>query len=198
MGGNFGSIGGATRFRLGAVGTSTATATSWNPYLTSIVPSSAYVGTLFVRGATDPDIFAGGLYETVGGASSSCNSGPTYSRLNIGSFQDLDSDPMGNDGCTAAFAPNPSGAISAIALSGSTVYFGGGFTSAAGQTRNNIAATTLAGASTTWDPNANGSVSAILVSGTTVYAGGAFTSIGGMPISRFAAIDATTGQPVGY
>ncbi|HMV36235.1 MAG TPA: hypothetical protein PKD60_10105, partial [Turneriella sp.] len=59
-------------------------------------------------------------------------------------------------------------------------------------------ATTLAGASTTWDPNANGSVSAILVSGTTVYAGGAFTSIGGMPISRFAAIDATTGQPVGY
>ncbi len=202
VGGSFGSVGLATRFRLGAVGTSSQNATYWNPYLTYIgAPASAYVTSLAILGTTDPDIFAGGFYDTVGGGSSSCSVGPTYSRINIGSFQDLASDMANQDGCTGGFAPNPtsgSASVNAIAISGSNVYFGGNFTSAASQTRNNIAATTLGGASIAWDPNANGSVMALVVSGTTVYAGGAFTSIGGMPVSRFAAIDATSGLLVGY
>ena len=72
-----------------------------------------------------------------------------------------------------------------LAVSGSTVYAGGEFTSIGGQTRNYIAALDAGtGAATDWNPNASGGifqplVLALAVSGSTVYAGGSFTSIGG-------------------
>ncbi|GIW09479.1 MAG: hypothetical protein KatS3mg061_0536 [Dehalococcoidia bacterium] len=68
----------------------------------------------------------------------------------------------------------------ALAVSGSTVYVGGLFTSVGGQARNYLAALDAAtGNVTSWNPNANGSVYALAVSGSTVYVGGDFTSVGG-------------------
>ena len=71
----------------------------------------------------------------------------------------------------------PNGAVYALAVSGSTVYAGGRFTSIGGQTRNNIAALDAdaparrrAGTRT---PNEHASA-ALAVSGSTVYAGGIF------------------------
>jgi hypothetical protein len=96
--------------------------------------------------------------------------------------------------------PNPNGAVSCIAVSGSLVYVGGDFTSVGGQARNHIAALDAnTGLATTWDPNASGggfpwrTVSSLAVSGTTVYVGGNFTGIGGQPRNRIAALDAATG-----
>ena len=69
-----------------------------------------------------------------------------------------------------------------LAVSGSTVYAGGDFTSIGGQTRNRIAALDAAtGLATAWDPDADNRVLALAVSGSTVYAGGQFTRIGGKP-----------------
>jgi hypothetical protein len=85
--------------------------------------------------------------------------------------------------------PSANGPVTALAVSGSTVYAGGEFTSIGGQPRNRIAALDAAGSATSWNPNANGRVTAITVSGSTVYAGGVFTSIGGQVRNRIAAID---------
>jgi hypothetical protein len=84
--------------------------------------------------------------------------------------------------------------VSALAVSGSTVYVGGYFAGVDGQPRNDLAAVdATTGAPTSWNPNANDEVKALTVSGSTVYAGGKFTSIGGLTRSRIAALDSTTG-----
>ena len=70
--------------------------------------------------------------------------------------------------------------VTALAVSGTDTYFGGGFTGAGGMTRHNIARLNAGGTlDATWDPNANGVVSTLAVAGTAVYAGGSFTMIGG-------------------
>ena len=90
-----------------------------------------------------------------------------------------------------AWNPNPNGAVHALAVSGSTVYAGGGFTSIGGQRRHGLAALdTQTGTATPWNPNADNDVNALAVSGSTVYAGGYFTSIGGQVRPNLAALDA--------
>ncbi len=98
------------------------------------------------------------------------------------------------DGRVSAWDPNANGSVSALVLSGTTVYAGGSFTNIGGQPRNRIAAldaTVNTNNATPWDPNSNGQVAALAVSGTTVYAGGPFTTIGGQTRNRIAALDAT-------
>ncbi|MBI3072268.1 MAG: delta-60 repeat domain-containing protein, partial [Deltaproteobacteria bacterium] len=75
--------------------------------------------------------------------------------------------------------PNPNGEISALAVSGSTVYVAGDFTTIGGGSRNRLAAIGTDGTLQSWDPSPNGYVYTFAVSGSTVYAGGSFTSIGG-------------------
>ena len=76
----------------------------------------------------------------------------------------------------------------ALAVSDSTVYAGGGFTSIGGQIRHNLAALdATTGAATAFNANPDDEVLALAVSGSTVYAGGYFDSIGGRHRSRLAA-----------
>jgi hypothetical protein len=79
--------------------------------------------------------------------------------------------------------------VNSLAVSGTTVCAGGGFTSIGGQNRSHIAALDAGtGLATPWNPGANGAVECLAVSGATVYAGGSFTSIGGRSRSGIAAI----------
>jgi hypothetical protein len=97
-------------------------------------------------------------------------------------------------GAATAWNPDAGGAsftgVFALAVSGSTVYVGGDFTSIGGQTRNCIAALDAAtGVATAWNPNAAGRVLALAVSGSTVYAGGGFAHVGGETRKSFAQFD---------
>ncbi|MBN2027468.1 MAG: hypothetical protein JW854_11980, partial [Actinobacteria bacterium] len=171
-GGSFTTIGGQSRNRIAALNTSTGNATAWDP------DADWTVNTLALSGST---VYAGGSFNTV-------NQGTTpLTRNYIAAFNNT-------DGTASAWDPNASHPVYALALSGSTVYAGGEFTTIGGQTRNYIAAldaTVNTNNATAWNPNAAYYVYALAVSGTTVYAGGYFTSIGGQPRNRIAALDAT-------
>ena len=106
-----------------------------------------------------------------------------------------------------SFKPNPNDTVRTLAVSGSTLYAGGDFTSIGGEGRASIAALDrTTGAATSWDPHASQEggpdapliVYALRVSGSTVYATGNFTSIGGQPRNSIAALDATTGTATSW
>jgi hypothetical protein len=102
-------------------------------------------------------------------------------------------------GAATAWNPNASYSVSALAVSGSTVYAGGQFTSIGGQARNGIAALdATTGTATTWNPYADGPAYTLVVSGPTIYAGGGFTTIGGQARNFIAALDATTGAATAW
>jgi trimeric autotransporter adhesin len=100
-------------------------------------------------------------------------------------------------GQATAWNPNPDHGIGALAVSSSTVYAGGGFTSIGGQPCNGIAAVdTDTGAATAWNPNANApgtsaSIQALAIQGPTLYVSGLFDSIGGEPRKKIAAVHTT-------
>ena len=170
-GGLFLTIGGQTRNRIAALNITTGTATTWDPNANSTVYALA------ISGST---VYASGNFSSIGG----------QARNYIAA---LDST---TPGLATSWnpAPNATGYVNVLALSGSAVYAGGVFTTIGGQTRNRIAALdTTTGLATTWDPNANNEVKAIAVSGSIAYAGGNFTSIGGQTRNKIAALDITTG-----
>jgi hypothetical protein len=89
--------------------------------------------------------------------------------------------------------PSTSGGIFSIAVSGTSVYIGGGIPGVISK----LDATT--GAVDTMFRNNLGSVQAraniLVLSGGSLYAGGNWTSLGGVPAGHIAKIDATTGKP---
>ncbi len=179
-GGNFTSIGGQTRNHIAALDTGTGLASAWNPNADNSVLALAVSGTT---------VYVGGYFTSIGGQPRNC-----IAALDTGMGLATTSNPN-------AVLLNGTPSVHALAVSGTTVYAGGGFTSIGGQPRNNIAALdTETGLATTWNPNAGGggfnqlpTVGVLAVSGTTVYAGGAFTSIGGQPRNNIAALDTETG-----
>src|SRR5204863_1140366 len=103
--------------------------------------------------------------------------------------------PIFAGGTLSPWNPNANTTVYALAVSGSTIYAGGDFTSIGGQSRNKIAALdATTGSATSWNPNATGgafgsSVFALAVNGSTVYAGGFFNNIGGQARKGIAALD---------
>ena len=187
-GGRFTSIGGQPRNQLAALDARTGLATNWNPDVQGNPYRTTEVDAIAVSGQT---IYAGGGFDSIGGqlqygiAAFDATSGRTRSW---------------NPDIQAGPGRRPS--VSAIAVSGQTVYAGGDFNSIGGQLRNGIAALDpKTGAVTSWDPNppgAVGQVGPIAVSGQTVYVGGYFTSIGGRTRHAIAALDATTGAATSW
>jgi len=95
------------------------------------------------------------------------------------------------------------GGVSVLAVSGTTVYVAGRFTSLGGKPRNCVAAIDAkTGQLTAWNPQVCGArftgVDALAVSGSTVYIGGLFASVGGLERYSVAAIDAVTGEPTSW
>ena len=131
--------------------------------------------------------YIGGTFTVVGG----------QARTNLGHVD--------KTGAVTAWAPAATktglATVYALALSGTTLYAGGDFTSITPPggsltTRNRLAAinTSDTGSLIDWTPAADGSVNALALDGTTLYAGGSFTKItppGGSatPRTRLAAIN---------
>lgn len=139
---------------------------------------------LAVSGST---VYAGGLFDTIGGQARRYLAG-------------LDA----TDGSATAFDPSPNNTIFDLAVSGSTIYAAGAFTSAdgspsiGGKARNNVAALDAAGTATGFDPDPNGVVVALGVSGSAVYLGGHFSSVGGVVRRSLAALRACDGSVTGF
>ncbi len=212
LGGGFTCIGGpdaggcddageVVRNRAAAVDATTGIATDWDPNLSSAVLAMA------VSGST---VYLGGYFRTVGGTTRNYAAAVrTGSRTAPGEGTCLDN--YNTADCLTSWNPDLDGSVHAIAVSGSNVYLGGGFTTVDSvpgldKTRNRAAAVdATTGVATSWNPNLNSAVFAIGVSGSTVYLGGGFTCIGGPDADRncdgagevvrniAAAVNATTG-----
>jgi trimeric autotransporter adhesin len=137
--------------------------------------SFAISGTLKVINkivASGDSIYVGGKFTQITDAVA------TYSRTHLARLK--------SDGTVdPAWFPTPTGtgaAVNALALSGSTLYVGGKFTSIGGLTQNHLAGvSTSTGAGISgWDPglSSGNEVYAVAVSGSTVYVGGSFSTIG--------------------
>jgi trimeric autotransporter adhesin len=193
VGGSFTSVQGSSggpyaRNYLAAIDTVTGNPTAWNPG-----PGND-VSALALSGST---LYIGGAFGNVQGAS-----GGPYTRSYIAAIDTVTGNPY-------SWSPNASNPVSALAVSGSTVYAGGSFTGFSGASggpypRNYLAAIdTVTGNPTAWNPNADSTVVALAVYGSTVYAGGNFAHLQGAsggPYTRgcVAAIDAATGNPTAW
>ncbi len=86
------------------------------------------------------------------------------------------------------------GAVQDLALSGDTLFLGGGFAVVDNQPRIRLAALDAeTGSLKPWNPGADQAVSKIAVSDGVVYAAGAFITLGGSPSAFLRALDAETG-----
>jgi hypothetical protein len=148
-------------------------------------PACGSVAALAVSGST---VYAGGLFDTIGGEPRRYLAGLSAT-----------------DGRATSFDPSPNGNIFALKAAGSTVYAAGGFKSAdgspsiGGQPRNHVAALDgVSGTATAFDPDPNGLVAAIGVSESSVYLGGYFSSIGGVVRRSLAALRACDGSVTGF
>lgn len=174
IGGYFTRVGNSGRERLAHIKADGSLDADWDPGANGAVLCMAFSGTT---------LYVGGEFSTAGG----------QSRSRIAA---IDCDPLSpNYGDALSWNPSATGGyVYALAISGTTVYAGGGFTMIGGPPRNFIAALdATTGAATSWEPNAGSVVWSLAVSGSTIYAGGAFSTIGGETRNRIAALDATSG-----
>jgi hypothetical protein len=192
VGGDFTTVngGGTTRRSLAAYTVSDGSLdASWDPDLDAF-------NAVFALAVTSTKVYAGGQFTSV-------NGGGTL-RNRLAAFQIANDSNLGT--VDAAWNPNVSNHVLAIAVSGSKVYVGGKFTTVNGGAlvaRGRAAAFNEADGvdvgtvDATWNPTSNDYVHVLLVSGSDIYAGGAFSIIGGQNRSRIAKLNNTTGAADG-
>ena len=178
IGGEFTTVDGQGRNRIAALDTSTSTpgsiATAWNP------GADAPVRALALSGTT---LYVGGDFTTI----------DTNPHAYIAA---LDTTAVTSGSIATGWSPDASAPVRGFALSGTTLYVGGDFTTIDTNPHAYIAAldttAVISGMiATGWSPDANAPVRALALSGTTLYAGGDFTQIAGVARSRVAALDTT-------
>ncbi|HSC52943.1 MAG TPA: T9SS type A sorting domain-containing protein [Phnomibacter sp.] len=185
FGGNFITVGSTTRNRAAAVDASTGVLTSWNPDF-----GNGFVNAMALNSANS-QMFLGGSFTQANGTLPN-RAGLAAVDLTNGTLN------ASWDANITGLSSNTS-SVTALLLNGNTLYVGGVFNTAGGQTRNRIAALDATTAiPTAWNPDGGGGNTALWVyslamSGNTIYAGGTFTTMGGQLRNRIAAIDATTG-----
>ncbi len=182
-GGAFTTIGGQSgRFFLAELDRATGLATTFDAHLDSTVESLALVGTT---------LYAGGSFLNIGG----------QARNKLGAVDTLTAlatawDPALAGGTSGTF-------VQALSLSGTTLYVGGGFGSAGGAVRDNIAAfDTSTGNLTSFNPASSlgnsGTVYAIASVESKVYLGGSFGAINGEPRGMVAGVSAADGSLLSF
>lgn len=218
--GSFGLAGGVARNNVAALDAADGTATSWDPNVVGAVRAIALDGAdVFLGGdfskvgnathhglakvdttsglalqAWADDLLLGGadvlvlsgrtLY--VGGRFHDASSFGGASRNYLGAV-DADTQQVG------AWAPDPDGPVTSLAVAGGIVYFGGSFTSLGNgaTTRSHVAAATTTGTLTGWNP-AVGPTGPLAPFGSSVFLAGSFAGPTGLE-----AVDATSAAPAG-
>ncbi len=183
VGGSFTTIGTRERRNIAALDAN-GMSTPWNPN------ANASVFALAINGGA---IYVGGRFTNIG----------TESRFRLAA---INADkgtalPWNANLVSTSATSDTTITISALAISGLTVYAGGNFNVTVTIPRNRVAAFDAStGRPTMWNPNApGGAVKALAVSGSTVYAGGTFTSIGGAAVrNRLAALDTVNGNAAAW
>ena len=157
--GHFDTIGGQTRVAIAALSAIDGSATNWN----ANVLAPANVLAMALSGST---LYVGGDFTQIHGVPRRNIAG-----INTGDGTPTSFDPQAND-------PTTGGGVFAVAVSGSTVYAAGFFSSIGGQTRNLIAGLKASdGTATSFDPNGApgfGAFALAVASDGTLYAGGSF------------------------
>ena len=97
------------------------------------------------------------------------------------------------------FAADANGTVNALALSGSSLYVGGAFTTLSGSSRSYLGAVdTTTGNLLPFAADATNAVAAFALSGSALYVGGAFGSLSGSTRNYLGAVDTTTGNPLPF
>ncbi|MEZ4650678.1 MAG: T9SS type A sorting domain-containing protein [Candidatus Eisenbacteria bacterium] len=170
LGGDFAEVGGQSRRNLASVDLTTGVPLDWELPCFGVDNLSLGDGVLFVGGTGFNAVTRNNV------AAIDLNTGrPTSWNPDV----DFGSYPYG---------------VSAISVTGSTVYIGGGFATVGGEARSRIAATdAVDGSVRPWNPGANKQVSVIWSDSSSVLVGGEFTTIAGEPKGFLAALDPETG-----
>jgi hypothetical protein len=206
IGGNFTSVGGASRRGVAALDAATGVPTAWDPQLNST--AGVEVSTLLLRNNV---VYIGGAFQTAAGVMKNGLTGvnaltasSVWSAQHNGNYISvLGASPHGIyvggnfttiagasrrdlvefDDATGLTAWNPqcqSGTITGVVEAGGTVYVCGGFGSIGGQARTYLAALDgLTGSATNWNPQVDGNVQTVAVGGNKVYFGGSFSGVSG-------------------
>lgn len=156
----------------------------WNPGSGWSALGNGVSGIIFALAVSGSTVYAGGIFIQACG-NSACNSGNTAVN-NIAAWNGSSWSALGN---------GVNNGVEALAVSGNTVYAGGGFTQVCGNLACNSVNTT-ANRVAMWNGNAsawsalgsgmNSSVFALGSDGPDLYAGGLFTTAGGKPSFHFA------------
>lgn len=175
VGGDFSTISGQPRQSLAAVNATTGAATAWNPN-----PSGGFndVLALTVSAST---VYVSGDFTAIGG----------QARTDLAAFDIASGD-------ITPWNPNPNdnaNVSGGLAVSGTTVYVGGDFSTIGGQARSGLAALdATTGNATAWNPSPDQAIDHLWTAGSAVYATGDFTTIGGQTRRNLAALDTGSGN----
>jgi hypothetical protein len=180
VGGHFSAIGGQSVSNLAEISTdgSGAANATWDPNPNAIVNSIVLSGS---------DLFVGGNFTAIGGESRSSIAELTTS---------------GSGAADPTWNPDPDrplmvpAGVYAMALSGTSLFVGGEFTSIGGQSRRGLAELSTAGTGTadpTWDPAGAGApgVDTLVVAGDELYVGGSFNQLGGVDQANLVRVSTT-------
>src|SRR5690606_1542461 len=122
-------------------------------------------------------LYAGGAFAQSGG----------QTRERLAAFTVANGATPGTPATLLNWNPGASSTVRTLAVYNNVLYAGGGFTRAGGQTRERLAAFTVANGATSgnsatlmdWNPGVSGSVYTLAVHNNVLYAGGSFTQVGG-------------------
>ncbi len=174
LGGSFDTIGGILARNVAHIKSDLSVDPNWNPLTTSTD------GTVYSMVVSGSIIYIGGQFTDVDG----------QARINLAALNT-------SDGTLTSWDPETDHGVYtkvlSLAVSGSTIFAGGSFTTIGGVVRNNFAAIDAStGTAVSGTPDVNSTVRAIAVSSSTIYIGGDFSQVGSQTRNHIAAIDIAT------
>ncbi len=172
LGGDFSTVGGASRSSFVQVNKTNGTVTAWNQSTNALDINSVWG--LLLQGNT---LYVAGQFQSVGGRS----------QYHLASFD------VSAGTANPALIPDPNNSVTALALQTvggvDQLYIGGFFTGIYGFAQPKLLAMDFQGNLKLFKSIPNDEVRALALNGNTLYVGGLFTSVGGTSRTRVAAID---------
>jgi hypothetical protein len=210
VGGDFTTLASQTRNRVGAFDTATGSLSSWDPnssgsvYAITIQGSSVFLGGsfLYVGGVYHPNVAAVDATSGVPTSWYGTASGSVYALCSNGASLFVADYASGRVSALSIASGSSQWTVNlasvyALAVTGNTLFAGGGFTSFNGYSSYKylVGLTATAGSVYLWNPgnSPNAAVTSLFLDGACLFAGGYFTTIGGATRSGVAQIDTTYG-----